>query len=183
MTMAVAARKKSGSEKLIFRVRPRLLTLLGDQLIKDANLAVFELVKNAYDADATVCAVTLENPTDQSKARITVEDDGVGMDEDTLRNVWMMIATDFRALQRLEDKRTKKFNRFPLGEKGLGRLSAHKLGRFIRLITRRRGGQELVLDFDWSKIESAELLETSAISLKFSSPEPYPGHHHRPPFH
>jgi signal transduction histidine kinase len=171
--MAVTARKKSGSEKLIFRVRPRLLTLLGDQLIKDANLAVFELVKNAYDADATVCAVTLEHPTDQRRARITVEDDGVGMDEETLRDVWMMIATDFRALQRKEDRRTKKFNRFPLGEKGLGRLSAHKLGRSIKLITRRRGGEELVLDFDWDKIESSEDLESAGIDLEVRAPETF----------
>ncbi|BBB99007.1 sensor histidine kinase [Bradyrhizobium elkanii] len=176
--MAVAARKKSGSEKLIFRVRPRLLTLLGDQLIKDANLAVFELVKNAYDADATVCAVTLEHPTDQSKATITVEDDGVGMDEETLRDVWMMIATDFRALQRQGDKRTKKFNRFPLGEKGLGRLSAHKLGRSIRLITRRRGGEELVLDFDWDKIESADDLESAGVELESRDPETFKGNQH-----
>ncbi|SHH00631.1 Signal transduction histidine kinase [Bradyrhizobium erythrophlei] len=176
--MAVTARKKSGSEKLIFKVRPRLLTLLGDQLIKDANLAVFELVKNAYDADATVCAVTLEHPTDQSKARITVEDDGVGMDEETLRDVWMMIATDFRALQRKEDRRTKKFNRFPLGEKGLGRLSAHKLGRSIKLITRRRGGEELVLDFDWDKIESAEDLESAGIELEVRDPKTFTGNGH-----
>lgn len=176
--MAVAVRKKGGSGKLVFRVRPRLLTLLGDQLIKDANLAVFELVKNAYDADATVCAVTLEHPTDQSKARIIVEDDGVGMDEETLRDVWMMIATDFRALQRKEDRRTKKFNRFPLGEKGLGRLSAHKLGRSIRLITRRRGGDELVLDFDWDKIESAEDLESAGIELEVRDPETFTGNGH-----
>jgi len=176
--MAVAVGKKGGNGKLVFRVRPRLLTLLGDQLIKDANLAVFELVKNAYDADATVCAVTLEHPTDQSRARIIVEDDGIGMDEETLRDVWMMIATDFRALQRKEDRRTKKFNRFPLGEKGLGRLSAHKLGRSIRLITRRRGGDELVLDFDWDKIENAEDLESAGIELEVRDPETFTGNGH-----
>ncbi|WP_119392811.1 ATP-binding protein [Taklimakanibacter lacteus] len=176
--MAVAVRKKGKSGKLVFKVRPRLLTLLGDQLIKDANLAVFELVKNAYDADATVCAVTLEHPTDPSKASITVEDDGVGMDEETLRNVWMMIATDFRALQRQEDKRTKKFHRFPLGEKGLGRLSAHKLGRSIRLITRKRGGEELILDFDWDKIENADDLESAGIELETRDPETFKGNQH-----
>ncbi len=169
--MAVTAGKKSGSEKLIFRVRPRLLTLLGDQLIKDANLAVFELVKNAYDADATVCAVTLEHPTDQSKARITVEDDGIGMDEDTLRNVWMVIATDFRAVQRNDERRTKKFHRFPLGEKGLGRLSAHKLGHSIRLITRRRGGEELVLDLIGTRSRARPTWKALALSWRFVSPK------------
>src|ERR1700732_5325612 len=114
---------KSGGGNLTFKVKPRLLTMLGDQLIRDANLAVFELVKNAYDADATKCSVVLEHPDDPSGARIIVQDDGVGMDETTLRNVWMVIATDFRALQRANNIRTDKFNRYPLGEKGLGRLS------------------------------------------------------------
>jgi signal transduction histidine kinase len=176
--MAVAVQKKGGNEKLVFRVRPRLLTLLGDQLIRDATLAVFELVKNAYDADATRCAVTLEHPTDESRARIIVEDDGVGMDEETLRDVWMVIATDFRALQRRDEKRTRKFHRFPLGEKGLGRLSAHKLGRFIRLITRARGGQEYVLEFEWELIESAKDLESAGIDLNEREPQTFKGNRH-----
>jgi DNA mismatch repair ATPase MutL len=90
--MAVPAQNRNSG--LTFRVKPRLLTLLGEQLIRDANLAVFELVKNAYDADATMCLVTLENPDNQDTGRILVEDDGVGMDEATLRDVWMVIATD-----------------------------------------------------------------------------------------
>jgi HSP90 family molecular chaperone len=126
---------------LAFKVKPRLLTLLGDQLIRDANLAVFELVKNAYDADATECSVTLDPSNGQSSGRIVIQDDGVGMDAETLRNVWMMIATDFRAAQRQHNVRSERFGRYPLGEKGLGRLSVHKLGRDIELITRVRGGE------------------------------------------
>ena len=133
------------SDNLTFRVKPRLLRLLGDQLIRDANVAVFELVKNAFDADAARCRVTLEHPGVPSLARIEIEDNGCGMDEETLRNVWMVIATDFRAAQRAAKQRTPRFKRFPLGEKGLGRLSVHKLGRFIRLITRAKGEDEFVL--------------------------------------
>ena len=125
-------------DQLVFRVKPRLLRLLGDQLIRDANVAVFELVKNAYDADARRCSVLLEHPDNPARARIEIEDNGSGMDEDILRNAWMVIATDFRAEQRAHNVRSTQFNRFPLGEKGLGRLSVHKLGRFIRLITRVR---------------------------------------------
>jgi signal transduction histidine kinase len=176
--MATTARKSASSEKLTFRVRPRLLTLLGDQLIKDANLAVFELVKNAYDADSTRCVVTLEHPTEQSKARIIVQDDGVGMDEETLRDVWMMIATDFRALQRRDEKRTKRFNRFPLGEKGLGRLSAHKLGKSIKLITRMREDEELVLEFNWDDIESASDLDSAGVDLEVRDPVIFTGNRH-----
>ena len=51
--------KMVSSGNLRFRVNPRLLRLLGDQLIRDANLVVFELVKNAYDADPAQCTVSL----------------------------------------------------------------------------------------------------------------------------
>lgn len=163
---------------LIFSVKPRLLRLLGDQLIRDANLAVFELVKNAYDADATSCSVRIENPDRPTAARIDVEDNGSGMDESVLRNAWMVIATDFRAHQREHNMRTGKFHRFPLGEKGLGRLSAHKLGRFIRLITRVRGGVELVLDFDWDRLENAPDLNQASVSLQKREPETFPGSKH-----
>lgn len=163
------------NDELTFSVKPRLLTLLGDQLIRDANLAVFELVKNAYDADSTECMVTLEYPDNPSKARIVVQDNGSGMDEGTLRNVWMVIATDFRHLQRSENRRSKKFHRYPLGEKGLGRLSIHKLGRVIKLITRASHGTELVMQFDWDRIETAANLEAAFIKLERRRPETFPG--------
>jgi signal transduction histidine kinase len=176
--MALASRKAPPSRDLVFKVKPRLLTLLGDQLIRDANLAVFELVKNAYDADATKCSVTLHDIDKRVEARIVVTDDGVGMDADTLRNIWMVIATDFRALQRGENTRTEKFHRFPLGEKGLGRLSIHKLGRSIRLITRVRGGDELMLRFDLDAIETAKELDQATVRLETRDPKTFPGNKH-----
>jgi hypothetical protein len=174
----VAAARRTSEEQLTFKVKPRLLTLLGDQLIRDANLAVFELVKNAYDADATECSVLLQQPTNPSEAIIAVQDNGVGMDEATIRNTWMVIATDYRALQRQQNVRSRKFNRFPLGEKGLGRLSVHKLGRAIRIVTRVRGGEELVLAFDWDKIESAKELDSAYVGLSAREPRTFRGNAH-----
>lgn len=166
-------------DDLTFHVNPRLLTLLGDQLIRDANLAVFELVKNAYDANATTCTVTLENPGDVANARITIQDDGTGMDEAILRDVWMMIATDHKARQRANSIRTTKpFNRFPLGEKGLGRLSIHKLGHFIQLVTRVSDGDELVMEFDWDKLENAKSLNDAVVRLVRRDPVTFPGKRH-----
>ena len=172
------ATRTSMNDDLVFQVKPRLLTLLGDQLIRDANLAVFELVKNAYDADATQCVVTLENPEDAKTARIIIEDNGVGMDENILRNVWMVIATDFRHEQRRREARSPKFNRFPLGEKGLGRLSIHKLGHVINVTTRTAGGQELILKFNWDEIESAADLESAVVKLTRREPLTFPGRKH-----
>jgi len=174
----VPAGSTRSDDDLTFSVKPRLLTLLGDQLIRDANLAVFELVKNAYDADATECSVALEYPDEAARARIIVEDNGCGMNEETLRNVWMVIATDFRYLQRENNLRSKKFNRYPLGEKGLGRLSIHKLGRVIKLVTRASTGKELVMQIDWDRIEAAPNLETAFIRLERRKPEIFAGHRH-----
>jgi len=163
---------------LVFRVKPRLLRLLGDQLIRDANLAVFELVKNAYDADATRCSVKLEHPDNPSRARIEIEDNGFGMNEEVIRNAWMVIATDFRAAQRDSNIHTPRFKRFPLGEKGLGRLSVHKLGKFIRLITRVKRGKELIVEFDWDRLENAEDLTKANVKLERREPETFPGDKH-----
>ena len=166
------------SYRLTFGVMPRLLTLLGDQLIRNASLAVFELVKNAYDADATKCSVTLSSLDDVESARITIQDDGTGMDETVLRTVWMVIATDYRTKQRRNKERTARYGRFPLGEKGLGRLSIHKLGRLIRLTTRAPGDDELVMEFDWDRLENASTLGRAAVSLVKQTPEAFPGNRH-----
>ena len=166
------------SDSLTFEVKPRLLTLLGDQLIRDASLAVFELVKNSYDADASKCSVTLSSLEATDAARITIQDDGTGMDETVLRTAWMVIATDFRTQQRHNKERTARYGRFPLGEKGLGRLSIHKLGRLIRLTTRAPGGDELVMEFNWDRLEKASTLQQAPVSLVKQTPMAFPGNRH-----
>ena len=87
-----------------FRPRARLLQLLGDQLIGTPRLAVFELVKNAYDADAEHVTVTLEG-LDTSHPTIVVEDDGDGMPLSTIRDIWLVPAHDHRKIQRTARKR------------------------------------------------------------------------------
>jgi signal transduction histidine kinase len=147
--------------------------MLGDQLIRNPALAVFEMVKNAYDADATKCVIQLEHPTDPEHARILIEDNGSGMNEKVLRDAWMVIATDFREKQkRPESTRT---GRRPLGEKGLGRLSAHKLGRHVKLITRMKGDDEFELLFDWDKLEAADDLKTAGVKLTRRTPKVFEG--------
>lgn len=82
-----------------FRPRARLLPLLGDQLIRDSRLAVFELVKNACDADASKVTVLLD-AVSTTKGRIVVVDDGDGMSYKTVTDVWLEPGTDFRTRQR-----------------------------------------------------------------------------------
>jgi signal transduction histidine kinase len=165
-------------DDLVFQVNPRLLGLLGDQLIRDATLAVFELVKNAYDADATKCTVTLEHALDQRKARITVEDNGTGMSRKIIQDAWMVIATDFRTTQRAKHQTSPKYKRFALGEKGLGRFSIHKLGHQIRMTTRTQGEEEHVLEIKWDDIENSADLRKSPVRLVTRKPEVFKGARH-----
>jgi hypothetical protein len=118
-----------------FRPRARVLQLLGDELIGSARLAVFELVKNAYDADANVAVITMDF-SNKDEPSITVEDDGQGMTIQILRDVWLVPGDDYRHRQRAELKRSPKHNRLPLGEKGLGRF----LSIFTRTYSNRGAG-------------------------------------------
>lgn len=163
------------NQKLPFRPRARLLMLLGDQLIRDAGIAVFELVKNAYDADASQATIIMSNLTDPQKGAILVEDSGSGMDFDTVANVWLEPGTDFRAQQRHDLQRTPKYGRLPLGEKGVGRFAAHKLGMFVRLITRKKNNPEVVVEIDWEEFAQPKYLEEVPVKVKEREPKVFTG--------
>ena len=105
--------------ELPFRPKARLLQLLGDQLIGSSRLAVFELVKNAYDADADRVEVELGG-LQAGEPYIQVVDNGDGMSLDTIRDIWLVPAHGHREEQRDRNMRTIK-GRLPLGAKGLGR--------------------------------------------------------------
>lgn len=135
-----------------FRPRARIIHLLGDQLIRNAGIAVFELVKNAYDADASRCTVTMFEITNPDKARIVIQDDGQGMTYETVTGVWLEPGTEYRTKQKEQGERTKK-GRLPLGEKGIGRFAVHKLGKQIKLVTRAADSREVVLDLDWDTLQ------------------------------
>ena len=156
-----------------FRPRARLLQLLGDELIGSARLAVFELVKNAYDADATEAAVRLD--LDAAEPSIVVTDDGEGMTLETIRSVWLVPGDDHRRRQRLENRRTPRHRRLPLGEKGLGRFAVHKLGDRIALVTRARGAEECAVEIDWGSMIDRRFLDEAPVTVRTRAPEVFAG--------
>lgn len=159
-----------------FRPRARLMLLLGDQLIKEAGIAVFELVKNAYDADATICSVVLRDiDYGPDTAEIVVSDDGCGMDQETLLRVWLEPGTDHRAKQRDGQVRTPRFKRQVLGEKGVGRFAVHKLGQIVTVVTRAKGQPELFLTIDWTDFANADYLGDVPIQFSAREPEVFTG--------
>lgn len=152
--------KELGFMNHTFAITPRVIAHLGEDLIKNENIALVELVKNSYDAQASFCKVEfLFEGSELSK--ITIADDGLGMDINTIENVWLVIGTDNKKKQ-LEHSTS---GRLPLGEKGIGRLGVHKLGRKIHIQTHRLGYNEVVLDIDWTKLEDAHSIDDFPIQV------------------
>jgi len=149
-----------------------VLHRLGHELIGSARLAVFELVKNAYDADANEAVVRLDLTSAQEPV-ITVTDDGEGMTLDVLRSVWLVPGDDHRQKQRLSDRRTEKHGRLPLGEKGLGRFAVHKLGNHITLVTRARDADECVVEIDWNELIARPYLDEAPVTIRVRPPETF----------
>ena len=165
------------SADLAFRPRARLLRLLGDQLIRDASIAVFELVKNAYDADATLATVTLIDVEDPQTGVIIVEDDGCGMDFDRVTGTWFEPGTDFRRQQReVERERSPLHGRLPLGEKGVGRFAADKLGSQLHLVTRAEGHQEVILTLNWDELADERYLDQAKVTIAERRPQIFTAH-------
>ena len=148
-----------------FRPRARVLQLLGDELIGTPRLAVFELVKNAYDADAREVLVRIDL-TSGGAPSITVTDDGDGMSLDLLRSVWLVPGDDHRRRQREEGTRSAKYHRLPLGEKGLGRFAVHKLGNRVEVTTRAEGCDECVVDIDWNELIEKPFLDEAPVTVR-----------------
>lgn len=156
-----------------FKPRARLMLLLGDELIRDAGIAVFELVKNAYDANATVCGITLHDVCGNSiKAKITVRDNGCGMNIDTIMNIWLEPGTENRKKQKLRKERTPKpFSRIPLGEKGVGRFAVHKLGQKATMITRAANSDEIVVNINWQSFSGDKYISEVPVEVITRTPE------------
>jgi signal transduction histidine kinase len=123
----------------------RLLRTLGTDLISNERVALIELVKNSFDADASAVLVRFNGPLIDGGGSVEIWDDGHGMDVQTLQTSWLDIATDAKK----KSIRSESGQRRVLGEKGIGRLAAARLGAEMLLTTRRSGSDEIQLLIDW----------------------------------
>ena len=152
-------------EKLAIRPYARLLTMLGDQLIKNERIALVELIKNAYDADASEVEVRFENFNDDMSytldSRIVVQDNGDGMELDTVRTQWMNPAAAGKHLDKKSgNDKTPNKGRIVQGEKGIGRFAVLKLGKHVTVTTRPKGAQfETNLVYDFTRFDDDFLFE------------------------
>ncbi|TSJ60809.1 ATP-binding protein, partial [Starkeya sp. 3C] len=162
---------------LKFKPYARLLTMLGDQLIRNEQVALAELIKNAYDADASWVKVSFlgfdASYRPKTGAKIVVEDDGHGMTKEIIENHWVNPATPMKLMGK-QAKRTTAGGRIIQGEKGIGRFALLKLGRDLTMITRPVGSSdENVLElklaqYDENFINGGQAMFLDELELQFS---------------
>ena len=148
-----------------FKPRAQILLQLGEQLIKNENIAILELVKNSYDADAKKVVVNMHSVDSKDSGYIEIKDDGCGMSIDIIKNIWMEPGNSHKKSV-VERKARSEMGRLPIGEKGIGRFGVHKLGKVIELVSKMEGKQEVALNIDWRIFENAEYLSDVNINIQ-----------------
>jgi len=151
-----------------FTVDSRLLQELGERLVGKPHVALAELVKNSYDADAS--KVTIKFALEED--RIEVRDDGHGMDFGEFRDFWMRIGTTHK----VEKKVSRDLGRRMTGSKGVGRLAVQFLAGRLQMITVPKGGkgQWLEASVNWAEaVEAGDLVNASAEYRTWESLPPF----------
>jgi signal transduction histidine kinase len=134
---------------------------MGEELNPNIDQGLLELVKNAYDADATECHIWLDANGDGHT--VAVEDNGVGMDADDIVSGWLVLGSSSKR----SDRKTQ-LGRTPAGNKGLGRLAALRLGRKARMVSRPKSGGEFSVELDWDAFDAAKTVDDVQVGVAFT---------------
>ncbi|MEK6781261.1 MAG: ATP-binding protein [Bacteroidota bacterium] len=168
---------KSKNEGLQFNVRASLIKRLGGEIIRDTASAIAELVKNSYDADASVVKFDV-NTKEQAPSEyyqnigtgfIQVDDDGAGMSWEHVRGGWMNFSFSHKEKEAVTDKK-----RSPVGGQGMGRLGTLRLGDHVELFTSTGAENEHYhVAFNWAEFTDQKILsDVPLFSEKLSHTKP-----------
>jgi signal transduction histidine kinase len=155
-----------------FRVSSHLKDIIGRDLVTNEYVAIFELVKNSFDAGATRVDIEF----DPSEASITIVDNGRGMTSADIRNKWLFVAYSEKALSPPDSYRDKirPAGQFA-GSKGIGRFACDTLGRRLELYSRAQGKKAVVrLDIDWTRFEQDSAEEFQHVDVTLGTATSFP---------
>jgi len=152
-----------------FDVDAALLFQLGEELVARRSVALAELIKNAYDADASRVSVTFRKVVEPN-GEIEVSDNGTGMSFDRIRDTWMRIATSDKSLHPMSDK----FRRPRAGAKGIGRFAARRLARQLQLLSTTyvdpadpaAGREQTTVHFNWDEFSPGKRVQDVPIRFE-----------------
>lgn len=153
------------TRKLTFDVSSGLKNVLGAELITKDEVAIFELVKNSFDARAT--RVDLYFDTN----KIVVTDNGTGMSYEDIKKKWLFVAYSSKRTPRsTDDFREIVEKRQYAGSKGIGRFSSDRLGGVINLQTRSKDdpGQVHSVTVNWSDFDHDYLDHFNDINVEYT---------------
>ncbi|MEO0685779.1 MAG: ATP-binding protein [Cyanobacteria bacterium J06649_11] len=140
----------SSSKSTPFRPKARLLRTIGDELVSSDTVAITELVKNSYDADASCVLIRFTEPLERGKGEIEIIDDGHGMSLEAIQNSWMEPANSIKR----KNSRSPRLSRRVLGNKGVGRFAASRLANYLEIVSRAKdSSSEVTALFDWSQFD------------------------------
>ena len=165
------------SNELFFSVKAGIKNIVGKDLIADDNIAIFELVKNSYDAYASKVIITFEDN------KIIIADDGKGMSIDDIEKKWLALAysakkngdedngIDQTFLERRKSYRDHiQEKRKYAGAKGIGRFSCDRLGEELLLSTKKINTNTIEqLEIDWKDFERQDDIDFSEIKITHNS--------------
>lgn len=155
------------TEQLYFRVSTGLKTVLGSELITDEQVAIFELVKNSFDADATRVDLYFDDN------QIVIADNGVGMSYDDIDSKWLTVAySSKRGAQQRGDFRDDIAERkHYAGSKGIGRFSSDRLGEIVHLQTRTEAEKSdpvHSVTVDWKRFDENHKQRFEKVGISYS---------------
>lgn len=151
-------------DELQFKISSALKDLVGKDLITSDNVAIFELVKNSYDAYASMVVITF------AEDRIIIADNGKGMSLDEIRDKWLFVGYSEKKDGVEEEGKQQsyrdKIKRYYAGAKGIGRFSCDRLGRFMTMTTCSKDGlitERIIVD--WEKFEKDQKIEFASVKV------------------
>ena len=128
--------------------------LLGIQNFNNKESAILELVKNAYDANAKNLIISI------TKSEIVIEDDGMGMNEETIRKNWMHVGKSDKDYSIGTDKNIRVL----AGSKGIGRFALARLGKNISLHSKKKECKAILWKTDWNEA-TLEIDENASLKI------------------
>lgn len=159
--------KTAAKGKLHFDVSTGLKRVLGRELITDDEVAIFELVKNSFDAGADTVHLHF------SKERIVVADNGSGMTYEDLTQKWLFVAYSAKRTERSESdfRNVAADRRHFAGSKGIGRFSSDRLGKQMIVQSRAKGGDANVqhLTINWDRFEESDREHFDAVPVAYKA--------------
>ncbi len=176
MEEANNSQQDSKIEPLKLKIDAHVVTQLGAELITGPEIALVELIKNSYDADASYCDIDIQPEATEVvdgrtyHGKIVIKDNGHGMTRNTINKAWLTISHSEKREAKRAGSKTSKFSRSYTGDKGLGRLGSMQLGDVCRINTKTSSNDSegIVVTFRWSDFKPGTTLDSVKITERKS---------------